>query len=214
MDTITATLTAVDPRARFASAVSTAGTVIRGVRPDQLGNRTPCSEFDVRTLLGHLVGVLHNVTAIGRQENPFASEPDLSGVADDGWAQAWTSAVDAAKVAWADDATLTRRVVLPWFDGPGGGVLLGWAAEVTIHTWDVATATGQAVAWDEDLMPVLLEISKAALPAEGREALFEAVRKDLPAEWRDAPPPYGEAVPVADDRPLIDHLVAWHGRRP
>ena len=61
-----------DPRAIFGKAVATSTAVIGQVRPDQLDAPTPCTEFNVRQLLGHLVGNLGTVAMLGRGENPFA----------------------------------------------------------------------------------------------------------------------------------------------
>ena len=51
-------------------------------------------------------------------------------------------------------------------------------------------------------------------PATGRAAIFERVRATMPAPLRDAPAPFADAVPVAEDASLIDRLVAWSGRDP
>lgn len=206
--------TTTDPRIHLAAALSTAGTVVRAVRPDQLGDATPCPDFDVRTLLGHLVEVVHSVAAIGRGDDPFAGGPDLSSVPDDGWSGAFEPAAHEAQAAWTDDAALVRTVTLPWAEGPGGTILLGYAGEITVHTWDVAVATGQQPDWDHETMVAVLAISQKALPAEGRLESFAAIQERLPEQWRGGPPPYGEAVAVDDDSPLIDQIVAWHGRRP
>src|SRR5437660_2505480 len=50
---------ASDPRTVFAKAVAVGGDVVAAVRPEQLGDATPCPDYDVRALLGHLVTVLN-----------------------------------------------------------------------------------------------------------------------------------------------------------
>src|SRR5947209_9286311 len=64
-----------DPRTVFAQAVALGGDVVGAVRPGQLGDPTPCPEYDVRALLGHLVTVLHRVAALGRGADPFDLPP-------------------------------------------------------------------------------------------------------------------------------------------
>jgi hypothetical protein len=51
------------------------------------------------------------------------------------------------------------------------------------------------------------------LPGEHRAEIFAEVRDQmgLPADTPDA---FAAAVPVPDDAPAIDRLVAWNGRRP
>ena len=58
-----------DPRPLQARAVENARGAVAAVRPEQLTLPTPCTEFDVRALLGHIVAVLHRVAAVGRGED-------------------------------------------------------------------------------------------------------------------------------------------------
>lgn len=213
---MTLTRSRTDPRTRMSSAVMTAGAVLRGVRPDQLGDPTPCTDDDVRTLVGHLVEVLHRVAAAGRGDDPFLIvAPDPASVPDDGWADLWTISAHAVQSAWSDDATLGRTIVLPWVTAAGGDILLGWASEIIVHTWDLAEATGQAVDWDEELLAAVEPVALGMLPGEGRAESFAAVRAKLPPELaRHCTPPYADVVPVPADAPAIDRIVAWHGRRP
>jgi len=203
---------ASDPRTVFAKAVAVGGDVVAAVRPEQLGNGTPCPDYDVRALLGHLVTVLHRVSALGRGADPF--DLPLVVVADDGWTEAWFDTADEIEAVWSDDAVLGRPMRLPWAELPGAGILAVYTAEVTLHTWDLATATGQRPAWDPEVLEVAYASMRRSLPAEGRAAIFEAVAARMPAGAREAGAPFGEAVPVAGDAPLIDRLVAWTGRRP
>jgi uncharacterized protein (TIGR03086 family) len=210
--TTTDTLSPHDRRAVFAKAVALAGDVISAVRADQLDGPTPCPDYDVRALLGHLVTVLGRVAALGRGDDPFAL-PGVD-VADDGWVQTWFDAVHDVQAAWSDDEALTRVMRLPWAELPGAGLLAAYTAEVTLHTWDLATATGQQPPWDDRVVVVAYEAMRRALPGEGRTAILEAVVARMPARSRAGGLPFGEPVEVGADAPLIDRLVAWSGRRP
>jgi uncharacterized protein (TIGR03086 family) len=198
-----------DPRHRFARAVALGAAVIERVCPEQLDGPTPCTDFDVRTLLGHLVAVLDRVARLGRGEDPFGFA--ARAVPDDGWHAAWSEAAHGVQAAWADDAVLERTISLPWQEGPGAQILTGYLSELTVHTWDLATATGQHVVWDDDVVAAALEM-RFGLPAEGREAIFAAVSAQMGLP--EVAIPFADAVPVAADAPLIDQLVAWNGRRP
>ncbi len=203
-----------DPRTIFAHSVMTGGVTIANVRIDQLANPTPCDDFDTRGLLGHLVSVLHRVAAIGRQEDPF-SVPDIAGgVADDGWHAAWLVAAHAVQAAWTDDATLDRMVHLPWASMPGGPTLAMYTSEVTVHTWDLAQATGQQPEWNDIAVAVSMEAMRQGLPDADRAASFEEARKNMPPEMADFPPPFANAVAITPDASGIDQLVAWTGRTP
>ncbi len=200
---------APDPRPLYARAVALAGATIRGVRPDQVHAPTPCTQMDVAALLDHLVLVLERTAAIGRGEPAMSVTPVAR---TEGWADAWQAAAHANQAAWGDEA-LDRKVTLPWTSMSGAEVLQMYTSEVTVHTWDLATATGQSPAWDDEVVATSLDAMRRDLPVEGRTAMIEEALKHLPP-GAPATFPFGEAVPVADSAPLIDRLVGWTGRHP
>jgi uncharacterized protein (TIGR03086 family) len=213
MTTTSPTQTSADIRIVFARAMATATDVIANVRPDQLDNPTPCSDYDVRGVIGHLVGVLNRVTLMGRGENPFLAADRVTGLADDAWLVAWSDAAQRVTEAWADDASLVRIVHLPWADESGALTLASYCNEIVVHTWDLATATGQHPTWDDEAVATAWE-SFRGMPGAGRSQMFAEVKAAMDEPYRSAGDPWADAVPVADDAPLIDRLVAWNGRRP
>ncbi|MEV0650607.1 maleylpyruvate isomerase N-terminal domain-containing protein [Phytomonospora sp. NPDC050363] len=54
-----------DPRPLFARAVDQAERQVLAVRPGELGGGTPCADYDVRALLGHMVSVLRKLARVG-----------------------------------------------------------------------------------------------------------------------------------------------------
>lgn len=206
--------TTTDPRPTFAMSVALAGATVAAVHPGQLARPTPCGAFDVRQLLGHLLGVLDRITVVGRGvENPFA-RPEEFEPADGDWAAAWGQLAQEAQAAWTDPAALTRPTMLPWAAESGALALRTYVAELTVHTWDLARATGQQPAWDDEVLTMSLDVMRQILPAEGRREMFDAIRATMPEEMRGGPDPYDAAEPVAVDAALIDQLVAHVGRRP
>lgn len=198
-----------DPRPILDRALATGGAVVAAVRPEQLTEPTPCTEMDVRTMLAHLIGVLGRIAALGDGEDPFAVTE--TAVPDDGWADAWQAAGMRAAEAWADDAVLDRPMALPWIQGSGAEVLTSYFSELTVHTWDLAVATGHQPEWDEAVVAAALG-ARQILPAENRRALYEEISAAMGLE--EVAIPFAEAVPVPDDAPAIDRLVAWNGRDP
>lgn len=188
-----------DPRTVVARAVATARDVIAAVGPEHLALSTPCREYDVAALLGHTLGVFERLAAIGRGDDPMAvnAEPPFAPVAD--WTAAFSDACRAIEAAWADPAALERVTQLPWATLPGSAFCAMYTSEITVHTWDLATATGQRPQWDERALTVAMAAIQHGLPAEGRIPGFV---------------PFDDVVPTAADAPLIDRLVAWNGRRP
>ncbi|HUW16154.1 MAG TPA: TIGR03086 family metal-binding protein [Actinomycetes bacterium] len=199
----------IDPRPILDRAIATCGSVIDGVRPEQLTASTPCSEMDVRTMIGHLVGVLDRITALGQGDDPFGVTE--SHVPDHGWSDAWAASAGQAAAAWRDDAVLEQPMALPWIQGNGAEVLTSYFSELTVHTWDLAVATGQQPDWDDTVVTAALS-AREILPAENRRALFEEISAAM--GFDEVAIPFAEAVPVPDDAPAIDRLVAWNGRDP
>ena len=197
----------IDPRPILDRAIATGGSVIARVRPDQLTAPTPCAEMDVRAMLGHLVGVLDRIAALGRGEDPFAVTE--TNVPDDGWTDAWAASAQRAAAAWHDDDVLDQPMALPWIQGRGADVLASYFSELTVHTWDLATATSQEPDWDDAVVTAALAV-RDFLPAENRRALFEEISAAMGLD--EVAIPFAEAVPVPDDAPGIDRLVAWNGR--
>jgi uncharacterized protein (TIGR03086 family) len=202
-----------DPRPLFMAATTTATEVIGAIRPEQLTNPTPCAEFDVEGLLGHLVGVVRRVTAMGRGIDPMTVRELVETAPNGDWSAVWRAAVDDADNAWRDESALERTIVLPWATDSGANALLGYVSEITVHTWDIAHATGQRPTWDDETAERALRLMQQWLPGEHRAEIFAEVGSQMGLD-ADAPHPFAEVVPVPDDAPAIDRLVAWTGRRP
>jgi uncharacterized protein (TIGR03086 family) len=207
---MTTSTSTTDPRPILDRAIATCGAVIAGVRPEQLTEPTPCTDMDVRALLAHLIGVLDRVAALGNGDNPFAVTEIP--VADDRWPDAWREAGRRAADAWSDDGVLERPMALPWIEGSGAEVLASYFSELTVHTWDLAISTGQQPDWDDAVVAAALDAARRILPAENRRALYEQV--SAARGFDEVAVPFAEAVPISDDAPAIDRLVAWNGRDP
>jgi uncharacterized protein (TIGR03086 family) len=212
--TDTASSHAKDPRPLFATAVAIAEPVIAGVRADQFGSPSPCFEYDVKGLLDHLVFVLNRVAALGRGDEAFVPRSMADEVVEhEDWVADWRAAAVLVEAAWLDDATLSQTVVLPWATMTGAEVLAMYVSEITTHTWDVAKATDQHAAWDDDVCQLALDAMHRDLPMADRTPMWEEFKANAPANFQfDAP--FANAVAVRSDAPLIEQLVAWTGRQP
>ena len=187
-----------DPRPGFARALATARSVVAGVRAGQLEGPTPCTDFDVRTLLGHLTAVLHRVAAVGRGQDPFSVAQISIGIDDEGWDDAFAAAAAEVEAVWANPAVLERLLKLPFGTLPGAVALAVYTGEVTTHSWDLAVATGQEPDWDAEVVAHALAAAQRALAADRRGPEV----------------PFGAVVAVRDGAPLIEQLAGWQGRDP
>jgi uncharacterized protein (TIGR03086 family) len=118
---------------------------IAAVREDQWGSPTPCEEWSARDLVGHLVDTTGMFLGFIGRELP--SGPSV----DDDPLGAFTSARDAMQAALDDPATAAQE-----YDGLFGTTTLAagvdgfLAADLVVHAWDLARATGQDERLDPD----------------------------------------------------------------
>jgi uncharacterized protein (TIGR03086 family) len=187
-----------DPRPLQARAFENARGAVAAVRPEQMTLPTPCTEYDVRALLGHIVAVLHKLAAVGRGEDP-SQVPDVHpGIADDGWLAAFDAGAAEVRSVWADDALLEREFRLPWATLPGPMVVSAWAQEVSIHGWDLAVAIGATTDWDPEVGEAMLPFAHSILPADIRG---EPIGNSFAA-----------VVEVPESAGVYTRLAGWLGR--
>ncbi|MFG3497032.1 TIGR03086 family metal-binding protein [Streptomyces sp. NPDC047928] len=173
--------------------------LLDGITDDRLGDPTPCPDYTVRDLLGHVMGLTLAFRDAARKDFGPTTDTDpgaVRPVLDDDWRAALPHRLDELAAAWrAPEAwhgtTRAGGVVLP--GGVAGLVALD---EVLVHGWDLARATGQAYAPDE----AALRASYALLATD--------------ADTRGDGGPFGRPVPVPDGAPLLHRVVALSGRRP
>jgi uncharacterized protein (TIGR03086 family) len=181
------------------AVASTAGTV-KAVRPDQAGAPTPCTEWDVRDLLSHIIGTLWLSEALLSDRAPRhpMAPGGLPGtdLAGDDLAAAYADASAAALTAAADGDALTRMHTTPLGDMRGPALAGFTTMDIAVHGWDLAKATGQPAGLDDALAAHMLALAEQAITPGSRA------------------PRIGPALPVAMDAPLTDQLVAFLGRQP
>jgi uncharacterized protein (TIGR03086 family) len=187
-----------DPRPAFLRSVAIATSIVGGVQPDQHSHPTPCDQYNVQELLGHMVAVLERIIIIGSLGDPNEATRmvELSGKST---LTEWFTRAGKAAEVWSDPGLLGTIVTLPFAKLPGAAAMAIYCSELTVHGWDLARATDQTVQWDNDVCRLSMGAMQMALPA------------DLP---RDAELPFGPLVHISADAPLIDQLVAWTGRTP
>ena len=156
--------TTTDPRPAFFTAARIACGTVAGVSPSQLTDPTPCTEFDVRALLGHLVAVLRRVTSVASGAPAIGQARLVTDVPDDGWGLAARTALHDVEAAWADAAVLDREMRLPFGTLPGAAALASYTGEISTHTWDLAVATAQSPPGTSRCSPAHSARSAASCP--------------------------------------------------
>ena len=143
---------------RFAALVS-------GVGAEQWHNETPCSEWDVRTLIHHVfdeqlwTGPLFEGLTIGEVGDRF--EGDLMGDDASTWVELLRSSIAEAHEAVAQPDALQQTVHLSFGDTSGEEYVIQLTADLAIHGWDLARATGQDDTIDPEAVALLLPWAEA-----------------------------------------------------
>ena len=124
-------------------ALDQAGDVLAAVHPDQLTRPTPCAEWDVARLVGHLVDAPVRFLQRARGGDPdwSAGPQPVTG----GWAADFRSHADDLIHHWHQAGEAADAGQVDW-----------QTAEIAVHTWDVVRATGQSV-------PLLPEVAERGL---------------------------------------------------
>ena len=183
--------------AEMTDAAEAAARTVDNVRPDQLTGPTPCPDWDVRTLLNHLI--LWTSYSLERRAHgesvseelmnaDFAAEPDF--------AAAYRTQLDRALAAWANPAAWERKLNVMGSATPAADVAALAIAELVLHGWDLAAATGQAYTVQD-------EAAAAALAAVEANA-------ELYRQYQG----FADPVPLPDGAPVLDRVLALSGRDP
>lgn len=184
-----------DPRPLYTDALRWVADLV--ARADRLDGPTPCTEYDVRALLGHIVATVDRARVAGEDGDVAAQPVVVIGVPDDGWPDALAGAVEKMQAVWADDTLLDRPTTVPWGRLPGRATIWGYLNEALVHGWDLAVATGQ----DAEADPV---VAGAALAA---------VQRFLPAEMRGDEIPFNAVVSSIEGAGPTERLANWSGHR-
>ena len=177
-----------DPADRHAAVAGGFGRLV--AQTTDWSALAPVDGWTARDVVDHLVTWFPGFLAGGGVELP--SGPS---VADDPVA-AWQHQADAVQ------AVVEQRGEESFTHPRAGTHRLAdavdqfYTADVFMHSWDLARASGQDAGLDEDFAAQLLE---------GMRPIEQLLRDSGQ---------YGPAVPVPDDAPVVDRLMGFVGRDP
>jgi uncharacterized protein (TIGR03086 family) len=164
---------------------------------DQWGAQSACSEWDVRTLVNHLVSEQLWVVPLmaGSTVAEVGDRFDGDVLGDDPVPR-WDAAVAAAVDAFGAPGALDRTVNLSFGDVSAAEYAWQMTADLAIHAWDLAQGIGVHDRLDEELCAAVLEAMRPAMPLFEASGLF-------------APP-----LPVPGDADAQTTLLLLSGRQP
>jgi uncharacterized protein (TIGR03086 family) len=182
---------------QLAAGLSVAQDLVAAVGPDRWTAPTPCTDWDVRALVSHVVagnimfaGILSGRTTL----EDFRRTPPGDVLGDrpvDAFGEAGRAVVSAFELP----GVLERPVTVPFGTVPGAVALHLRITEILVHGWDLARAIGRPPGFDDAVVEQELGFSREALTR-------------IPPDRS----PFAASTPAPEAALAIDRLAALLGR--
>jgi uncharacterized protein (TIGR03086 family) len=179
-----------DPVKLFERAAARAAETLAHVRPEQLDGPTPCAAWSVQELIEHMVGSTDYLLDAAGAGVTVRFAPAT--------VEAYRSGVARVLDVLARPGVPQRRCRSPLdFEWSVADATAGTFMDNLVHTWDLATATGQDRGLDDELVAACVAMFLPDMPERGRAAGI-----------------VGPAVAVPRDASAQDRLLGAMGRQP
>lgn len=183
--------------AEMAAAADETARVVGCVKPGQLTAPTPCTGWDLHTLVNHVIlWTAYSAERRARDEplpdelmnRDFASEP--------GFAAGYAAQLDRAVAAWSEPGAWEGERMVMGSPVPAADVGALLIAEMVLHGWDIARAIGEHYRATDAVA----------------SAVYRAVEAnaDLFRKYQG----FAEPVAVPESAPVLDRALAMSGRDP
>jgi len=184
----------------LARAQEWTGAIVAGVRDEDMQRPTPCTDWDVATLLDHLTADLDTFNRVTSDEgvdlvasidptapeNARRAQPDPS--------DEFARLAKESQEIWGRPGALEQTYKTSRSEVAGNAIVMIALVDTLVHGWDLAKATGQ----------------DAEMPSDVAEAALAFTTKAM----KDRRIGFDDPVPVPDDASVTDRLVGWLGRQP
>jgi uncharacterized protein (TIGR03086 family) len=188
----------MDVVATFERVLDRTNEVIDRVEPGQLGNPTPCTEWDVRAVINHITGgatMFAECVELGSVPDSRLGELMGGDNLGDDFKGKYRAASDRARATFGMPGALDKMVKLPFGEMPAGIALNIAIMDVMTHAVDIARATGQTID-DDEILSTALEV--------GRQLITDDFR---------TPGVFDPEQPAPPNASPADKLLAFAGRK-
>lgn len=179
-----------NPVELYQSAVENTRGIIANITPEQMDSSTPCSDWNVQTLVEHMVGGAAYFAASLAGEEP--QPPPDGGSPADSYDTLTKKVLEGA----ATPDAMEKKYATPFGEMSGGEFMFGAFMDTFVHGWDLAKATGQDTSLNGDL---------AGIVFHGMGPMMDGMRQSGN---------FGGAVSVSEDASIQDKMLAMLGRQP
>jgi uncharacterized protein (TIGR03086 family) len=153
---------------------------------DELDAPTPCDEWDVRSLMNHMLETQHYFVGAARGEDVSLPSPKPPEILSADPAADFEHARSETLRTFGEEGVIEKS-------GPALGIAFG---DQLLHGWDLARATGQ----------------DATMPAGLAEAAFELIHGRFTEDQRRGV--FKPEIEVDPNASVQDKLLAYTGRKP
>jgi uncharacterized protein (TIGR03086 family) len=153
---------------------------------DQLDSRTPCDEWDVRSLLNHMLDTQRYFAGSARGEDVSLPSPNPPALLSEDPRADFERAQHDVLEAFAQPGVIEKK-------GPSLGIAF---SDQLLHGWDLARATDQDAMMPDGLAEAAYTMLHGRLTDEQRKGAFKP------------------AIDVPDDASPQEKLLAYTGRPP
>jgi uncharacterized protein (TIGR03086 family) len=182
-------------RELFVGALEHFGTLVHEVPGDAWGAPTPCTEWDVRALVHHLVNEISwTVPLLGGRSVADVGDGLSGDLLGDDPVASWDAAAAQARAAVSADGAMELVIHLSRRDVTGADYTFEVFNDLAIHGWDLARAIGA----DETIDPGSVAVI---------EERVGPVIADLKASGQ-----YGDEIVPPDGADAQTRLLAMFGR--
>jgi uncharacterized protein (TIGR03086 family) len=147
---------------------------------------TPCEEWDVRTLLNHMLETQQYFVKSARGEDTSPPSPDVAQLMSDDPISDFQRARDDTLATFGQEGVIEKT-------GPSLGIAF---SDTLLHGWDVARATAQDATMPDGLAQAAYDMIHGRFTDEQRKGVF------------------GPELPVSSTAPPQERLLAYTGRDP
>jgi uncharacterized protein (TIGR03086 family) len=185
----------MDPTEQLTLIIPTLTHVVDNISDDQLGDSTPCAQFDVAGLIDHVLTAASFVPKFRGDGPAVDTSPTVSAAGGRVPAAEMRAVLADLLDAVRSPGAMERTVEAPIGNVPGEVMARFAAFDLLIHGWDLASATGQSFDPRGDVVAEVDVFARSALAPEMRNGDTFAHETSAPAE----------ATP-------LESLVAFSGR--
>ncbi|HYI56947.1 MAG TPA: TIGR03086 family metal-binding protein [Microlunatus sp.] len=180
----------------LSQATAAVAPIVRAAGGADPAAATPCQEWVLSELTRHALGTTAGLARLGRREPLDPDDPWGDPTTELPWSEQLSGQLEDLATAWSDPGAWEGEVDMGGQRMPASMIGDMVLAEVVLHGWDLARATGQRLELPDAVARQLRRgIEETA--AMGRQMGV-----------------YGDAVEVDEDAPDFDHALAAAGRDP